>query len=723
MSYNLTVHAAAGATATSGVDTTGSKLLVITVEGFNGIGVVTGTINGVSDGNTYTQLTDPGGATRACLFYCASPNVGANHVFSASGTFPSIYVQAFSGADLYGPFNKESGTTAATQPGSLTPDYANCLVVTAINVSAGAAPTVNSGFTISDTLVNDSTFFTGGMAYKIQTSAAAVNPTWSAAGQVVMAVFVPTGTRPHVTYTTPQAIVVRTPMTTSPTSDGGGTSPAYTLQSGTLPPGCTLNSGTGVISGTPTTKGTGTYTPTIRLTTSTGTFDFQITFTVTGWGPGLIVPVCAFEADRITGVSDGIAVVAGDVLDVSGNGKNVASIAGTGPKYKATGGPNSNPYLLFEGAGELVLPAVGAQFLSTFTVVVVMAKTGATAEAVIGSGVPGTDAWMLKMSNATLPQLVATGSGTDTALGTSSIALSGWGVVSAIQTLASTCYTPHLYVNAQSAGGCDGNNQTLHPTSQVLHIGGINSTLRLNGKIARIFVYDQVLNADEWNRIHAYITSKDALTLQAYTFSLIFDGDSITYGLSGFPTQFRQLLATHYAAQGCYQLSFGCPSNTLADLNSRYTSTIAPLFSSGVAKNIFIAFAGTNIEGTDTGSQAYTRATTLIAAAQLTGFRVIFPTMLNRSGEETYQTAYNSAIVSGALADSIPQWQNDAAITFADGIHPDVAGHTRMENPWLRAAVDSLVFSSGSGTSTSMAKSSLVKSSTAKSSMDKSSLG
>lgn len=61
-------------------------------------------------------------------------------------------------------------------------------------------------------------------------------------------------------------------------STSGGTSPyTYSLQSGSLPAGCTLSSG-GVISGTPTTAAT--YTFTVLVTDAngiTGTQTFQIT--------------------------------------------------------------------------------------------------------------------------------------------------------------------------------------------------------------------------------------------------------------------------------------------------------------------------------------------------------------------------------------------------------------------------------------------------------------
>ena len=68
----------------------------------------------------------------------------------------------------------------------------------------------------------------------------------------------------------------------------GGTAPyVWSVTAGSLPPGLTLNTSTGVVSGTPTT--TGSYPATVRVTDVDGHIDTRaVTFVVTA-GPLVIV--------------------------------------------------------------------------------------------------------------------------------------------------------------------------------------------------------------------------------------------------------------------------------------------------------------------------------------------------------------------------------------------------------------------------------------------------
>jgi hypothetical protein len=169
---------------TPAIDTTGASLLIMAVEY-----LATGTSDVVADskGNTWTPLTEyTGGSGSVRLYYAANPTVGAGHTFSNTGDqYQSIEVAAFSNVKAVAPFDQESGSGSASgttrQPGAITPSEDNCLIVTSLLfISPGGVgvPTIDSGFTVLETQT-DATNFAGSLAYKVQTSAAPVNPTWS----------------------------------------------------------------------------------------------------------------------------------------------------------------------------------------------------------------------------------------------------------------------------------------------------------------------------------------------------------------------------------------------------------------------------------------------------------------------------------------------------------------------------------------------------------------
>lgn len=171
--------ASTGAT-TTGFDTTGANLIVVALS-FDG-----GSTPTLSDskGNTWTALTLGAGSPRARLYYCQAPSVGSGHTFSISGTntFGSVNVQAFSGA-IVSPFDVENtaaGTSTSPQAGSITPGFNNELVVAATATGNGNINSIDGGFT-STNPVNylASNHYGIGIAYLIQTTAAAANPTWT----------------------------------------------------------------------------------------------------------------------------------------------------------------------------------------------------------------------------------------------------------------------------------------------------------------------------------------------------------------------------------------------------------------------------------------------------------------------------------------------------------------------------------------------------------------
>lgn len=175
---------------TSAIDTTGADFLVVAVSYYGSTSNADPALSD-SKGNTWTALTarELGFNNAAAkIFYCKPTSVGSGHTFTAdrTNTYPTISVSAFSGVKATSPFDQESGTStnsASTsyQPGSITPSEDGCLLVTGI-CSDGTSHSVNSSFNATATDVLSSNHMGGGIAYKVQTTAGAENPTWSWTG-------------------------------------------------------------------------------------------------------------------------------------------------------------------------------------------------------------------------------------------------------------------------------------------------------------------------------------------------------------------------------------------------------------------------------------------------------------------------------------------------------------------------------------------------------------
>lgn len=186
----------------SAIDTTGANLIVVALSSYDVAAALTD-----SKGNTWTALTTRavGGGSVVRMFYCASPVVGTGHTFTASGanTYSTVSVVAFSGAAA-SPFDQESGAASSASPGVILPREDNCVFVTCQSqASSGTGASINGSFTASS-VNHGGTFVGGGVAYKVQTTAGAENPTWSwSAGgtaSVAMAVFKAAGTSGFQNY-------------------------------------------------------------------------------------------------------------------------------------------------------------------------------------------------------------------------------------------------------------------------------------------------------------------------------------------------------------------------------------------------------------------------------------------------------------------------------------------------------------------------------------------
>lgn len=213
MAYALVAKTAAGSSngtnvTTSAIDTTGANLLLVFFVG-------TGTIVGPptdSKGNTWTALTSGTvvGGERGTWYYVENPIVGFGHTFSwtqGTGSLPSIIAFAFSGAPASSSFDQESGNTTfgtTLAPGSLTPSVANCLVVQGLAYNTASTDTIGESYNYAgdgtDYVNKTANAMGASAAYKIQTTATATNPTWTASTATSAvaraAVFKPSGGAP-----------------------------------------------------------------------------------------------------------------------------------------------------------------------------------------------------------------------------------------------------------------------------------------------------------------------------------------------------------------------------------------------------------------------------------------------------------------------------------------------------------------------------------------------
>lgn len=173
-------------TTTDPIDTSGATLLVMAIPYFSGFPDAT---YSDSKGNTWVALTEySGGDMRLSIFYVKNPVVGSGHTFHAegAGSYNCVIAAAFNETDTAANAQNESGAGSASgttqQPGSLTPPTDDSLLVTALGFVAGSGnATINSDFTVTDTIISVGGYCVA-LAYKVQTSAGAENPTWTAPG-------------------------------------------------------------------------------------------------------------------------------------------------------------------------------------------------------------------------------------------------------------------------------------------------------------------------------------------------------------------------------------------------------------------------------------------------------------------------------------------------------------------------------------------------------------
>lgn len=192
MSFSLIAHTKGASPNTNsvtspGIDTTGANLLIAVIGELSTAG--SPCVMSDSKSNTWHSLTTKATTLSRCTIFWSTPSsVGASHTFTAtgSGNFPSICVQAWSGALTPSPFDVENGavnsSTSSLATGSVTPSQDNELVVAAFGATESYS-SITLSFTLSDSQAySGGVNLASGAAYLVETTATAKNPTWSFTG-------------------------------------------------------------------------------------------------------------------------------------------------------------------------------------------------------------------------------------------------------------------------------------------------------------------------------------------------------------------------------------------------------------------------------------------------------------------------------------------------------------------------------------------------------------
>lgn len=166
---------------TPAINTTGAKLIVV-IQGFKTFG----TSPFDSQGNTYAGLSGSTSTYSVLISYKISPSTSSSVTFSSTATFGWEVALAFTTAgtptvDGVHTAACTSGAQTTVQPGSITPSVNNALLIsgTVYDIPGGTL-SVDSGFSIDQSYIYSSgNYVSGAAAHFSQSTAAAINPTWT----------------------------------------------------------------------------------------------------------------------------------------------------------------------------------------------------------------------------------------------------------------------------------------------------------------------------------------------------------------------------------------------------------------------------------------------------------------------------------------------------------------------------------------------------------------
>ena len=267
---------------TASTNTTGATLFVLTVGTYGGSpcsGSVSDKPNGVTASNniwTCIASSPAGGNVYNATWYSYRSGSGAlatgsghTFTFTQGGAYPGIVVQAFAGTmttsdPLETHHEAATGSGSSIQPGSITP-AATDLIVSGVTFNGGSSYSVSTPLTTTANCItpySSGAHEGAGLGYQLSASGSAVNPTWSNGGSnaaASIAAFKAAPCRFTSTAGYLSLAFVGQPYSYIPGTQGC-TSPTFSISSGSLPPGLTLDPSTGAITGTPTSTGTSSFT-------------------------------------------------------------------------------------------------------------------------------------------------------------------------------------------------------------------------------------------------------------------------------------------------------------------------------------------------------------------------------------------------------------------------------------------------------------------------------
>jgi hypothetical protein len=281
-SVNITPSGNDGGTSAS-ITTTGATLIVISTGSVTNAPTVSD-----SKGNTYTRLTTHQASVgRHTLYYKLAPTVGTGHTFTLAGTdiYAGAIVFAFAGVVSY--YHESGNATTGGSPlasGSITPPTNGALIITGLGANDPATNTITpSGFTQTSLANNPNIYIEQSAGWLVQTTAAAINPTWAWSGgtghpwtMIGSAVFLDTA----VPLPTPVAYWPFSEATGTTAADASGNGHTATLNHGTWDTSALKKFGAAALANTE--GGYGASVTEITLGTV-----YTIAYWVNGWGGSL----------------------------------------------------------------------------------------------------------------------------------------------------------------------------------------------------------------------------------------------------------------------------------------------------------------------------------------------------------------------------------------------------------------------------------------------------
>jgi len=193
-----------------------------------------------------------------------------------------------------------------------------------------------------------------------------------------------------------------------------------------------------------------------------------------------------------------------------------------------------------------------------------------------------------------------------------------------------------------------------------LSYGGTQSRY-FGGVIAETILWDRYVSDAELAGYERWLCARYGIGYQSAIgdpkASIVFDGDSLTYGVGStssltYPNQLLALLTGGAPYYANWNTAIG-GSSAGTILSSRYDATVAPLRAIAFPKDIYAVWSGTNdLGGGVSGATLYTTLKGIWAKARADGRKVIAFTITPRSGTgvsagfETQRGIVNTAIRS-----------------------------------------------------------------------------